>query len=186
MRTRGEGAMSSHDLVMRPEVRIGGAFALTDHFGRAVTDRDFVGKVAVLFFGFTNCKVVCPENLAKLSRVHDQLAGERRAPAMLYVTVDPERDTPERMRTFLARFPAFIGLTGTRDQIDAVKRAFKVFAAREDADADENYDVPHTAMTFVLGADGGYLTHFGEGANVDTIVARLRSLIQPTTVSDNQ
>ena len=115
-----------------PLSSIGGSFSLIDHDGQDVSDETYRGQYILIFFGFTNCRVVCPRALAKLSIVLDflgPLAGRIRA---LYVTVDPERDTPHAMRAFLQSYPRFTGLTGSRQQIDCIKKAFRVFAQRVD------------------------------------------------------
>lgn len=159
-------------------VRIGGSFALVDHHGRQVTEQTFRGSYRLIFFGFTHCKVVCPENLTKLSRVLDLLGplADRLQP--LYVSVDPDRDTPEVMKAFLeSRFPRFLGLTGDRDQVTAMKSAYKVYAEQEAADAEGNYDVPHTAMTFLMDEGGNYVTHFADVISADDIAARLTRIL---------
>jgi protein SCO1/2 len=164
--------------ISRPVVQLGGAYRLTDHHGRAVTDQTYLGRHVLIFFGFTHCKVVCPENLGKLSRVLEQLGPWADRIQPLYITVDPDRDSPEVMRAFLEeRFPRFTGLTGDKAQIDEVKRAYKVFAAREDPDATGDYDVPHTAMTFLMAPDGAYVTHFAAAADAETVVARLEAIL---------
>lgn len=164
--------------VVRPMVRIGGSFALVDHDGRQVTEQTFRGSHQLIFFGFTHCKVVCPENLTKLSRMLDLLGplADRLQP--LYVSVDPDRDTPEVMKAFLeSRFPRFLGLTGDRDQVTAMKSAYKVYAEQEAADAEGNYDVPHTAMTFLMDEDGNYVTHFADVTGAEDIAARLTRIL---------
>jgi protein SCO1/2 len=157
----------------------GGAFHLIDHHGVAVSDETYRGNHALLFFGFTHCKVVCPRALARLARVLDALGplSERIKP--LYVTVDPERDTPDVMRTFLeTRGPRFIGLTGSRDQIEEAKRTFRVFARRaEDPDDPDGYAVPHTAITYVLDPSGQYATHFTDSVDELEMTERLCALL---------
>jgi|SRR6516225_2892724 protein SCO1/2 len=160
---------------------VGGAFALTDHHGQPVTNASFHGKYALLFFGFTHCKVVCPRALARISQALDligELAGEIQP---LYITVDPERDTPEVMRAFLERgYRRFLGLTGDRGHVTAVKRAYKVYAERRnDPDAPDGYVVPHTAFTFLLDRNGDYLAHFVDAGDAQELAAKLRHLIVP-------
>ena len=166
--------------VVRPAVKIGGAFALLDHDGREVTEQTFRGSYLLIFFGFTHCKVVCPENLTKLSQVLELLGPLAARIQPLYVSVDPERDTPEVMKAFLeSHFPKFLGLTGDREQVAAMKAAYKVYAQREVADAQGNYDVPHTAMTFLMSERGDYLTHFGDVASAENIASRLKQILAP-------
>ena len=96
----------------------------------------------------------------------------------LYVSVDPDRDTPEVMRAFLEKnFPRFLGLTGDRDQVTAMKAAYKVYAEREEPDADGEYDVPHTAMTFLMDENGAYRTHFSDVASAEAIAERLSVIL---------
>lgn len=159
---------------------VGGAFSLVGHDGRIVTERSFPGRHVLIFFGFTHCRVVCPRALARISAALDLLGREADAVQPLYVTVDPERDTPDVMRTFLeAGHPRFYGLSGDRAATDAMKRAFRVFAERqEDADAPGGYVVPHTALTYLLGPDGSYRAHFPDTDDAATLAARLRSILR--------
>jgi len=161
-----------------PLTSIGGSFCLIDHDGHDVSDQTYRGHYVLMFFGFTHCRVVCPRALTKLSAVLDSLgplAGRIRA---LYVTVDPERDTPDTMRAFLRSYPRFTGLTGSREQIDCIKTAFRVFAQRVDDPAGNgDYAVPHTAITYVMGPEGGFVAHFTDVLSADDIATRLRRLL---------
>jgi protein SCO1 len=157
----------------------GGAFRLIDHHGAEVGNESYHGKYVLVFFGFTHCKVVCPRALAKLSSVLESLGPLGGEIQPLYVTVDPERDTPDVMRAFLERAaPRFTGLTGPRERIDEAKKAFHVFARRAtDPDDPEGYAVPHTAITYVLDRQGRYAAHFTDAADAPEIAERLRALI---------
>lgn len=169
--------------IVRPRLVIGGDFSLIDDRGRAVTNTTYLGRHALIFFGFTHCKMVCPEALARISVALDLLGRLADRVQPLYISVDPARDTPQVMRTFLAeRFPRFTGLTGDKEKIDAVKRAYKVYAEREEADAEGNYDVPHTAMIFVVGPDGGFVTHFPDSSTADEIASGLRAVLDGAEV----
>lgn len=164
--------------VVRPKVRIGGQFRLTDHHGNPVTEQTFIGSYLLIFFGFTNCKFVCPENLTKLSKMLEILGPSAEKITPLYISVDPDRDTPDVMRAFLtSRFPKFLGLTGDREQVKSMKAAYKVYAEREVADANGDYDVPHTAMTFLMNDKGDYVTHFSDVVSAEDVAARLRGLL---------
>lgn len=162
---------------MNARAPIEGRFTLTDHFGNEVSEQSFLGKHQVVFFGFTNCHMVCPRALGKLSEVLDRLgdAADRIQP--LYISVDPERDSPEVMRDYLqARAPRFLGLTGTVEQAKAAQESFRVFARRAADPLDpEGYAVPHTAVTYVLDADGDFLTHFPDTVGADRMVEALRA-----------
>jgi protein SCO1/2 len=156
-----------------------GAYELVDHFGHPVTERSYAGRFQLIFFGFTHCAVVCPRELAKLTRALELLGEEAAQLQPLYISVDPARDTPERMRTFLATYhPSFVGLTGTPAQVDSVKANFRVFAARkEDADAPDGYVMPHTAISYLLDREGHYLSHFGDTIDAVPMVRRLQQVM---------
>lgn len=155
------------------------SFEGIDHLGRAVSDKSYRGRHLLVFFGFTNCKVVCPRALARLTRVLDLLGPLANELQTMYVTVDPERDTPQVMRTYLeACAPRVIGLTGTRAQIDAAKRAFRVFARRAPSTNDASgYDVPHTAITYLIDPFGQYRTHFSDTVSEDELLRGLRTVL---------
>lgn len=154
-------------------------FELIDHHGKPVSETDFAGSFLLVYFGFTHCKVVCPRSLAKLSHVLGQLGDRAKRITPLYITVDPERDTPEVMRTYLeANYPRFTGLSGTREQIDAAKNAFRVFAERkQDPDNPEGYVVPHSAIAYLMSPDGSYCVHFTDAAEESKIIARIEMAI---------
>jgi protein SCO1 len=160
---------------------VGGAFALTNHFGQAVTNASFHGKYALLFFGFTHCKVVCPRSLDRLSQALELIGELADEVQPLYITVDPDRDSPEVMRAFLERaYPRFLGLTGNREHIAAVKSAYKVYAERkEDPDAPDGYVMPHTAFSFLLARNGDYLAHFVDAGDAAELAAKLKGHLSP-------
>jgi protein SCO1/2 len=156
-----------------------GRFNLTDHFGRAVSDEDFRGKHLLVYFGFTNCRFVCPRALQKLTRVLKVLGPTADNIQALYITVDPERDTPEVMRAYLeSRFPAVLGLTGEQHAIDAAKRGFRVFAERRRELENGDYDVPHTAITYLMSRNGSYLDHFADVVEDEAIVERIQRALR--------
>lgn len=158
---------------------IGGAFSLTDHHGRAVTERSFIGRPALLYFGFSHCRVVCPRALARLTaalELADAAPGDLQP---LFVSIDPERDTPAVLKAWLAtRYPRFLGLTGPRAAIDAIRSAYKVFASRKaDPDDPDGYAMAHTAFSYLLDGDGQYAAHFTDTADEVQIAAAIRAVI---------
>jgi protein SCO1 len=156
---------------------IDGRFQLLDHHGREVTEADFRGQFVLVFFGFTHCRVVCPRNLARIDQVLERLGELASQVQPLYVTVDPARDTPAVMKSFLeSSHPGFIGLTGTEEQIAAAKRSFRVYAERNQQSA-ADYVVPHSAMTYLLGRDGEYLAHFTDSTDEQQFGAALRAFL---------
>ncbi|MFZ3484344.1 SCO family protein [Sphingomonas sp. 3-13AW] len=139
--------------------RIGGAFALTDGAGRTVRDTDFAGKYRVVYFGYTYCPDVCPVDLQKIAAglkafegTHPELAAKV---VPIFVTVDPERDTPEVVGRYVTAFhPRMVGLTGTPQAIAEVARAYAVpFAKRQDPGSTE-YLMDHGTQAYLMGPDG--------------------------------
>jgi protein SCO1/2 len=158
---------------------ITGTFSLVDHFGAEVTDADYGGEWMLVFFGFTHCKGVCPRALGRISGVLADLGPLAEKVRPLYITVDPERDTPAVMRAFLeSAYPLFTGLTGTVAQVEAAKKAFRVFARRQqDLAHPQGYDVPHTAITYLLDPSGAYRRHYPDAQAPETVTADLRSIL---------
>ncbi|GLZ48399.1 hypothetical protein Acsp06_45840 [Actinomycetospora sp. NBRC 106375] len=154
------------------------AFDLVDHHGTPVDADSYRGDWLLVQFGFTACRVVCPRALAKLGEALERV-GEHARLRPLYVTVDPERDTPAVLRTFLAASsPRFTGLTGTPEQVETAKRAFRVFARRRpDPDDPDGYAVPHTAMTYLVGPDRRLARHWPDTADAATIAADLAAAL---------
>lgn len=151
---------------------------LTDHFGRAVSTQALLGGYSLVLFGFTHCRVVCPRALARYANVLGSLENEGWPIRGFYITVDPERDTPEVMREFLKPWPGFLGLTGNAGQIDQAKAAFRVFARRtSDPEASGGYRVPHTAVAYLLTPEGRYLAHFADSLHESEVLHRVRGLL---------
>ncbi|MCE7004127.1 SCO family protein [Kibdelosporangium philippinense] len=149
-------------------------FTLTDHDGNPVTAETYHGSWVVVFFGFTHCRMVCPRALTRLSTVLDAVDNPITA---LYITVDPDRDHPVRMRSFLKDYPHFTGLTGSTEDIDTAKKAFRVFARRKDDPQDpDGYAVPHTAITYLLNPAGQYAAHFLDSHPTDDLITQIRAL----------
>jgi len=154
-------------------------FSLIDHYGRSVTNADYFGLFPLVYFGFTRCKVVCPRALSRISSIIDSMGELAAKLKPLYVSVDPERDTPEVMKRFLELdYPMITGLTGTQEQVESAKMAFRVFAkASPDPDDTGNYLVPHSSLIYLLDTQGKYLAHFGDALPVEQVQTRLKSII---------
>ncbi|WP_033294688.1 SCO family protein [Amycolatopsis jejuensis] len=152
------------------------AYSLVDHHGRPATEQTYRGRYQLVFFGFTHCRAVCPRALKRLSSTVDSLGGLADTVTPLYITVDPERDTPEVMKEFLRDYPAFTGLTGPPEAIDEAKKAFRVFARRKDDPEDpDGYAVPHTAITYLVSPEGKYVAHFPDSLSDEELRTRLRA-----------
>lgn len=148
----------------RPD--IGGAFTLTNQNGKIVTQADFAGRPLVIYFGFTYCPDVCPLSLDILGEALAILEKDapRKAKQLqpIFISVDPARDTPAQMKDYLSYFhPRLLGLTGTAEQIDAVKKAFRVYAAKaRDTDPNGNYNVDHSSFFYLMDGNNRYIAHF--------------------------
>ena len=145
----------------------GRELSLTDADGRPRTLADFRGKVTVVFFGYTQCPDVCPTTLAELAEVKRSLGADADRVQGVFVTVDPERDTPEVLKAYMASFdPSFVALHGTAEQTQAAAREFKVYYAKVPGKTDSSYTMDHTAGSYVIDAEGRLrlFTRYGSGA----------------------
>ncbi|MCY4431204.1 MAG: SCO family protein [Rhodospirillales bacterium] len=158
---------------------VGGPFALTAADGRTVTDQELLGRPFLIFFGFTSCPDVCPTTLATVGTALEALTGHERIEA-LFVTLDPERDTPETAGQYAAAFhPGIIGLGGTRAQIDDAARAYRVYSARVPLeDSALGYTIDHSAFVYLMGADGTYRQHFSHAAAASEITQAVRAELE--------
>ena len=161
---------------------IGGPFTLTASNGQKVSDSDFRGKWLLIYFGYTHCPDICPTTLAEISETLTLLGSLAREVQPLFVTIDPDRDTPEMVGDFINRIDdRIVGLTGTPAQIDLVAREYHVYYAKDPPSpvAGEDYAMDHTAFVYVMGSDGNYLTLFSplQGQTPDDMADKLRALI---------
>ncbi len=154
---------------------IGGPFTLTDQSGRTVSDADFRGKVMLIYFGYTFCPDVCPTTLGNVAQAYDLLSPAEQAQVVpIFVTVDPERDTVDQIAQYVAAFsPAFVGLTGSPEQIAPVLKEFRVYARKVES-KDPNYSVDHSSILYVMGKNGKYAAHFTGEAAPKEIAAGLK------------
>ena len=157
---------------------IGGPFTLVDQHGKTVTDRDFRGRYMLVFFGFTHCPDICPAELQVISASLDDLGSKAEEVVPIFVTLDPERDTPEVMADYVKNFGSrFVGLTGSPEEIAEAAKAYRVaFSKFENKDAvgDDNYSIDHSALVYLMGRDGEYITHFNYGAPAAKMTESLR------------
>ena len=152
------------------------AFELTDHAGVVRTQQDYAGRWMLVFFGFANCPDVCPTTLAEVAAVMDSLGEDAAHVQPLFITIDPERDTPSVLADFVPRFDAgIVGLTGTPDQIDRTADSFHIFYEKvEEAAAPGGYTMGHSSQLFLFGPEGGYVKAWSYGTPAEEILADLR------------
>jgi protein SCO1/2 len=146
-------------------------FTLTDQFGRPFALARHIGHPLVLFFGYSHCGDVCPLTLVKLEHAKTALGASARPLQVIFVTVDPQRDTPAVLRRFVGTFdPSFIALTGSKDQLAGVYAAYHVrYRALAPAKPSLDYEVEHTSLLYFIGRDGR-LRGFGDWTDSQTIV----------------
>lgn len=163
--------------LMEPLAAIGGPFELVDGNGETVTDATFAGKPLVLFFGFTYCPDVCPTTLAELQGWIEALGPDADKLNYAFVTVDPERDTPDVMRDYVWAFDERIyPLTGSREQIDAVIKAYRVLARKVPLD-DGDYTMDHSAAVYLMNSDNKFVGTIAYAEAEETALKKLRRLI---------
>jgi protein SCO1 len=155
---------------------IGGPFELVNQNGETVTQQDFAGKHMLVFFGFTHCPDVCPAKLNSVSVALDKIGPLADEVTPVFITVDPERDTPARMAAYVSNFSAqIVGLTGSEEQITQAAQAYRVYYAKvEMENSASGYLMDHSAFTYLMDENGEYVTHFAYGDSIDTIADRLR------------
>jgi protein SCO1 len=170
--------LSTHQVASPPpRARIGGPFALVDHRRRPVTDRDFLGKPTLMFFGFTHCPDVCPTTLYELSNLLGQLKSDADRLNVLFITVDPERDTPEQLALYLSSFdPRITGLSGTSEGIAAAVDAYQAYS-RKVSLKDGDYTMDHTAAIFMIDRKGQYVGTISHRETEAAMRAKLRRLL---------
>jgi len=137
---------------------VGGPFSLVNQDGRTVTERDFAGSPHLVFFGFTHCPDVCPTTLQQISDVLAALGPKADRLKVAFVTVDPERDTPEALKSYLSSFdPRIVGLTGTPEQVAQTIKAYRGFSKRVPG-KDGDYTMEHTALVYVMDARNDFVS----------------------------
>jgi len=156
----------------------GRALSLPDADGRPRTLDDFKGKVTVVFFGYTQCPDVCPTTMAELAEVKRSLGAQGDKLQGVFVSLDPERDTPQVLKAYLANFdPSFVALRGTLDQTKAVAADFKVFFAKVPGKAPGSYTLDHTAGSYIFDPEGRVRVFVRYGGGAKALASDIRQLL---------
>ncbi|XP_064590027.1 protein SCO2 homolog, mitochondrial [Zonotrichia leucophrys gambelii] len=169
-----------------------GDFQLRDTAGAARSKADFLGRWVLLYFGFTHCPDVCPEELEKLSRAVELLERDPALPPLqpLFVTVDPERDDAAALERYLRDFhPRLLGLTGTPEQVRAAASAFRVYVSAGPRDADGDYVVDHSVLTFLVDPDGVFRDCYGRSRTAEEVARSVKGHMdayEPLPPADGQ
>jgi cytochrome oxidase Cu insertion factor (SCO1/SenC/PrrC family) len=158
---------------------VGGPFTLTDHNGREVTEKTFLGKYMLVFFGFTFCPDVCPTELQVISAALDQMGPEADAIQPVFITVDPERDTPEVLKAYVGNFgPRLLGLTGTPEQVAAAAKAFRVYYAKvKNSGSAADYMMDHSTIIYLMGPDGRFVKHMTYTTDAAKLAGELKKTV---------
>jgi protein SCO1/2 len=153
---------------------IGGPFQLVDQDGRRVTDEDFKGRPFLVFFGFTHCPEICPTTLFEISEILGKLGPDADRVRALFITVDPERDTPKVMKDYLSNFdPHLSGLTGDPDAIAAVAKSYRAIFRKVPLD-EGGYTMDHTAIVYLMDKQGRFVSPFSLKRTAEASAAELR------------
>lgn len=156
---------------------VGGPFTLTDQDGHPRSDRDFRGRFVLLYFGYTYCPDVCPTTLALMQNALGKLGAAADRVVPVFITVDPERDTPGVLKTYLAAFgPRFVGLTGTPAAIARVAHAYRVYYAKHPLPGG-TYSVDHSSVIYLLGPDGKFVKAYDDANGAQSLADDLRKQI---------
>ena len=152
---------------------------LTDQDGRARSLADFKGKVVVLFFGYAQCPDVCPTTMTEMAQVKQQLGSDGDKLQVLFVTVDPERDTPDVMKAYMGAFdPSFVALIPTPEQLPPLAKDYKVYYKKVEGKTPTSYSMDHSAASFVYDPQGRLRLYARYGAGVPAMVSDIKALLK--------
>lgn len=154
-------------------------FSLADHNGQLRTLKDFAGKVVVVFFGFTQCPDVCPTSMAELAQVRQLLGPDGDKLQAIFITVDPERDTPEMLKAYMGNFdPTFLALRPTPEQLPQVAKDFKIYYKKVDGKTKGSYTMDHSAGSYIFDEKGRIRLYNRYGSGVEVLASDIRLLMK--------
>ena len=158
---------------------IGGPFSLIDHNGRPVTSQSYAGEHRLVFFGFTYCPDICPAALQKVTAVLDQLGPKADRLRVLFITVDPDRDTPEQLKLYVSNFHSrTVGLTGSAEQVAAAAKVFRIYYRKvEDPSNSDGYTMDHSGFIYLMDEQGAFIKHFTHVTPIEKMVQRLQQAL---------
>ena len=164
-------------VVTTGQADVGGPFQLTDQHGKRVSDREFRGRYMLIYFGYSFCPDVCPTTLAVMAQALDKLGDRTRQVTPVFITIDPERDTPKVLDDYMKAFgPNFIGLTGSPAEIKNVEKEYRVYAAKKPLEGG-NYGMDHSSVIYLMGPNGKMISFYDEAVSPDDLAKDLRSKI---------
>jgi protein SCO1/2 len=169
--------MPSRSVTTSGKALVGGPFELVGEDGKTVTDKDFRGRYMLVFFGFTHCPDICPAELQVMSAALEGIGSDADKIVPIFITVDPERDTPEAVTAYVKNFgPNFVGLSGSPEAIAKAAKAYRVTYQKAEGEGG-NYSVDHSAILYLMGPDGEFITHIPYGTSASKMTEILRRYI---------
>jgi cytochrome oxidase Cu insertion factor (SCO1/SenC/PrrC family) len=163
--------------IVTGQADVGGPFRLTDQNGKAVSDADFRGRYMLIYFGYSFCPDVCPTTLSVIAQALDKLGGESRRVTPVFITIDPERDTPQVLGDYMKAFgPNFVGLTGSAAAIKDAEKKYRVYAVKKPLEKG-GYGMDHSSVMYLMGPDGKMISFYDEAISPDDLAKDLRQKI---------
>ena len=159
-------------------VAVGGPYTLTDQNGLRRSSGDFRGKYQLIYFGYSFCPDVCPTTLAVMAQALDQMGVDGNRIVPVFITIDPERDTPAVLKTYMAAFgPRFVGFSGSPAEIAAVEKDYRVYAKKQPLGDKGTYGMDHSSVIYMMGPDGRIVSFYDELVSPDALAKDLRRKI---------
>ncbi len=163
--------------IVTGQADVGGPFRLTDQNGKTVSDTDFRGRYMLIYFGYSFCPDVCPTTLSVMAQALDKLGGESRRVTPVFITIDPERDTPQVLGDYMKAFgPNFVGLTGSAAAIKDAEKKYRVYAVKKPLEKG-GYGMDHSSVMYLMGPDGKMISFYDEAISPDDLAKDLRQKI---------
>ena len=167
--------------VITGQAQIGGPYKLVDQTGAVKTDADFHGRWQLIYFGYSFCPDVCPTTLAVMGQALDKLGGDAKRITPIFITIDPERDTPKVLADYVKAFgPQFVGLTGSTAQIADVEKEYRVYAKKKPIDPSKPngaYGMDHSSVIYLMGPNGKLVAFYDEAISADDLAKDLKQKI---------
>jgi protein SCO1 len=179
--SQGGGSTTGTAATVTGTAAIGGPFQLVNTDGQQVGSESFAGKHMLVYFGFTNCPDICPAGLQQISAALDKIGPAADQLAPLFISLDPERDTPEKLKAYMKSFHAnIVGLTGAVEAVGTAAKAYRVYYKKiENETSPANYSVDHSGFMYLMGRDGQYLKHFRHNVDANQLAEAIRAVIKP-------
>jgi cytochrome oxidase Cu insertion factor (SCO1/SenC/PrrC family) len=161
---------------------VGGPFRLTDQHGKTVSDADFRGRYMLIYFGYSFCPDVCPTTLGVMAQALDKLGGDARRVTPIFITIDPERDTPQVLADYMKAFgPSFVGLTGSVAAIKDAEKKYRVYAVKKPLGSSNGsggaYGMDHSSVLYLVGPNGKMISFYDEAISPDALAKELKQRI---------